>query len=140
MKTYQQNTEQQLFQILNSYHMKSKELEKSAGLTQERLQILMLLVIQGPKTINQLAEGEKVSAPAITRTVKALEKQGYVIKSRSKTDQRVVYVAPTRKSQQIIESIRSKQKKLIAELVKGHSDEELRAIGLGAGLLVKRTL
>lgn len=140
MKTYQQDTEQQLFQVLNSYHLKSKELEKKAGLTQERLQILMILVIQGPKTINQLAESERVSAPAITRTVKELEKLGYVIKSRSKTDQRVVYVAPTRKSQQTIESIRSKQKKLVGELVKGHSDEELQAIGFCAGLLVKRTL
>ena len=132
---FQQNTAQKLYHFLNSFHSKSKQLEKSIGLTPERLDILHLLVSEGPKTINQLADCESVSAPAITRTIKALEKHGYVIKSRSKTDQRVVFVAPTRKSQHIIESLRIQQHKWINEALSGISDKELEVIKQGLDLI-----
>lgn len=136
MNNFQQDTAQKLHQLLIEFHQKSKIIEKSSGLTQERLDILTQLVSTGPKTINQLAEIEAVSAPAITRTIKALEKLGYVIKSRSKTDQRVVYVAPTRKSQQTIEAVWSKQQKLVNEELAGYSASELEQISAGVQLLV----
>ncbi|GAA4364950.1 MarR family transcriptional regulator [Kangiella marina] len=125
---YQQDTAQKLYQLLTGFHAHSKTLEKETGLTQERLEILSQLVTLGPKTINQLAEQEQVSAPAITRTIKGLEKHGYVIKSRSKTDQRVVFVAPTRKSQQVIEALRLKQQRYIEGLLQGKSSEEVEQI------------
>ena len=125
---FQQDSAQKLFQLLNSVHKRAKTFEKETGLTQERLDILYLLVTVGPKTINQLAEEEGVSAPAITRTIKSLEKLGYVIKSRSKTDQRVVFVAPTRKSQQVIESLRLQQQKHINELLQGVTDDDLNQL------------
>ncbi|GAA4348608.1 hypothetical protein GCM10023150_12160 [Kangiella taiwanensis] len=105
-------------------------------MTQERLDILNLLVTIGPKTINQLAEEEGVSAPAITRTIKGLEKLGYVIKSRSKTDQRVVFVAPTRKSQQVIESLRLQQQKYIDELLRGVSEDDLGLLSEQIGKII----
>lgn len=139
MDNFQQDTAQKLYQLLVEFHQKSKVIEKSSGLTQERLDILTQLVSTGPKTINQLAEIEAVSAPAITRTIKALEKLGYVIKSRSKTDQRVVYVAPTRKSQQTIEAVWSKQQKLVSDELAGYSEAELEQISAGVKLLASDT-
>ena len=133
---FQQDSSQKLFHLLNSFHQKSKSLEKASGLTQERLDILNLLVTIGPKTINQLAEEEGVSAPAITRTIKGLEKLGYVIKSRSKTDQRVVFVAPTRKSQQVIESLRLQQQKYIDELLRGVSEDDLGPLSEQIGKII----
>ncbi|WP_223577847.1 MarR family winged helix-turn-helix transcriptional regulator [Kangiella taiwanensis] len=133
---FQQDSSQKLFHLLNSFHQKSKSLEKASGLTQERLDILNLLVTIGPKTINQLAEEEGVSAPAITRTIKGLEKLGYVIKSRSKTDQRVVFVAPTRKSQQVIESLRLQQQKYIDELLRGVSEDDLGLLSEQIGKII----
>jgi DNA-binding MarR family transcriptional regulator len=132
---FQQDTAQKLYQLLSAFHAKSKKLEKATGLTQERLDILHQLMVQGPKTINQLAELESVSAPAITRTIKALEKHGYVIKSRSKTDQRVVFVAPTRKSQQVIESLRIQQQKMVNDLLKSVADDELELVRKGLNVL-----
>jgi len=125
MINYQQDAAQKLYQILNDFHNKSKKFEKATGLTLERLDILKQLVNLGPKTINQLAEKEAVSAPAITRTIKGLEKQGYVIKSRSKTDQRVVFVAPTRKSQQVLEALRLQQQKYIDELLQDRDKNDI---------------
>ncbi|GAA0197651.1 hypothetical protein GCM10009123_01120 [Kangiella japonica] len=132
---FQQDTAQQLYDLLSMFHDKSKKVEKSIGLTQERLGIITQLVMQGPKTINQLAEYESVSAPAITRTIKALEKQGFVIKSRSKTDQRVVFVAPTRKSQQVVDAVRIQQQKLISEILELASKDELELIANGVTTL-----
>ena len=99
-----------------------------SGLTPERLSILSILVFTGPKTINQLAEMEQVSAPAITRTVKSLDKLGYVIKSRSKNDQRVVYVAATRKSQQVLEEARKNRVHTIGSRIRALDDEQLQIL------------
>ena len=98
------------------------------GLTEERLSILSILSRSGPQTINSLAMQEQVSAPAITRTVKSLEKQGYVIKSRSKTDQRVVYVAPTRKTQQLLDDISREDIKRIESIIESLGGEDAETV------------
>ncbi|PXF62984.1 MarR family winged helix-turn-helix transcriptional regulator [Kangiella spongicola] len=134
---FQQDTAQKLYDLLSLFHEKSKRVEKSIGLTRERLEIITQLVMQGPKTINQLAEQEAVSAPAITRTIKALEKQGFVIKSRSKTDQRVVFVAPTRKSQQVVDAVRLQQQKWISEILELADKDELELVASGVTTLIK---
>ena len=134
---FQQDTAQKLYDLLSLFHEKSKRVEKSVGLTRERLEIITQLVMQGPKTINQLAEQEGVSAPAITRTIKALEKQGFVIKSRSKTDQRVVFVAPTRKSQQVVDAVRLQQQKWISEILELADKDELELVASGVTTLIK---
>lgn len=116
----------------------AKKHDQESGLTPERLSLLSILVYVGPQTINRLADMEQVSAPAITRTVKSLEKQGYVIKSRSKTDQRVVYVAPTRKSQQLLDETRRKRVDRIEYLLEGAADEDLKQLKAAITILEKQ--
>ena len=116
----------------------AKKHDQESGLTPERLSLLSILVYIGPQTINSLAEMEQVSAPAITRTVKSLEKLGYVIKSRSKTDQRVVYVAPTRKSQQLLEETRRKRLQRIEHLLEGAAEEDLKQLKAAMTILEKQ--
>lgn len=118
----------------------TKKHEQESGLTPERLSLLSILVYVGPQTINSLAEMEQVSAPAITRTVKSLEKQGYVIKSRSKTDQRVVYVAPTRKSQQLLDETRRKRLERIEHMLEGAAEEDLQQLEVAMAILEKQIL
>lgn len=126
---------ERLYRLADHLLKDSKRYAQESGLTAERLSILAILVKTGPQTINKLAELERVSAPAITRTVKSLEKQGYVIKSRSKTDQRVVYVAPTRKSQQLLDETRRKAQLGIEELLQGINRDEAEQLDLTMGLL-----
>lgn len=116
----------------------AKKHDQESGLTPERLSLLSILVYVGPQTINSLAEMEQVSAPAITRTVKSLEKQGYVIKSRSKTDQRVVYVAPTRKSQQLLDETRRKRVERIEYLLEGAAVEDIKQLKAAITILEKK--
>ncbi len=96
----------------------------TSGLTPERLSILSILVYTGSKTVNQLASMEQVSAPAITRIVKSLEKEGYVIKAKSRADQRVVFVSATRKSIVLIEQTRSQRIERIVSKVRELSSEQ----------------
>lgn len=52
---------------------------------------------------------EQVSAPAISRTTKALADQQLVVRGRDKKDARVVYVKITNKGKDIIESARQQR-------------------------------
>lgn len=116
----------------------SKKEEQASGLTSERLSLLSILFHTGPQTINSLAETEQVSAPAITRTVKSLEKLGYVIKSRSKTDQRMVYVAPTRKCHLLLEEARRNRVEGIEQLLHDVSEEDLHLVVRGLAIMERQ--
>ena len=131
---------ERLYRLADHLLKDSKRHGQESGLTAERLSILSILVNTGPQTINKLAATEGVSAPAITRTVKSLEKQGFVIKSRSKTDQRVVYVAPTRKSQQLLDEISRKAQSTIEELLLGIEADEAHQIDLAMTLLERQII
>ncbi|MBD3667098.1 MAG: MarR family transcriptional regulator [Kangiella sp.] len=131
---------ERLYRLADHLLKDSKRHGQESGLTAERLSILSILVNTGPQTINKLAATEGVSAPAITRTVKSLEKQGFVIKSRSKTDQRVVYVAPTRKSQQLLDEISRKTQSTIEELLLGIEADEAHQIDLAMTLLERQII
>ncbi|AUD78555.1 MarR family transcriptional regulator [Kangiella profundi] len=131
---------ERLYRLADHLLKDSKRHGQESGLTSERLSILGILVNTGPQTINKLAATEGVSAPAITRTVKSLEKQGFVIKSRSKTDQRVVYVAPTRKSQQLLDEISRKAQSTIEELLLGIEADEAHQIDLAMTLLERQII
>lgn len=131
---------ERLYRLADLLLKDSKRHGQESGLTAERLSILSILVNTGPQTINKLAATEGVSAPAITRTVKSLEKQGFVIKSRSKTDQRVVYVAPTRKSQQLLDEISRKAQSTIEELLLGIEADEAQQIDFAMTLLERQII
>lgn len=131
---------EKLLGLANHLSGDSRKDSLKSGLTAERLSILAILAGSGPQTINKLAEMEQVSAPAITRTVKSLEKQGYVIKSRSKTDQRVVYVAPTRKSQQLLDEARREKQGAIENLLQGVSSSDLQVLQKAMAILEKQII
>ncbi len=113
----------------------ARKSDLTTGLTPERLSILSILVYVGSKTVNELAEMEQVSAPAITRIVKSLEKDGYVIKAKSKTDQRVVFVSATRKSKSLMEQARSERVARIAPQLKHLTEEQKESFRVLAKLV-----
>ncbi len=103
----------------------ARKTDLQSGLTPERLSILSILVYVGSKTVNEIAEMEQVSAPAITRIVKSLEKDGYVIKAKSRADQRVVFVSATRKSISLMEQARKQRVERVSEQLKQLSSKQV---------------
>lgn len=56
------------------------------------LSALGLLFREGPQTVGQLAERDRVQPPSMTRTVNCLVDGGYAVRRRHETDGRVVVV------------------------------------------------
>ncbi len=112
-------------QLANRLHSLSIHLLRDArkndvetGLTPQRLSLLSILVYVGDKTINQLAKMEQVSAPAITRNIKSLEKMAYITKTRKKQDKRIVLVSATQKSRETLEKARKARIERIADIIR----------------------
>lgn len=118
----------QVYTLATGVLRDAKRSELTSGLTSERLSILSLLVNFGSKTVNEIAEVEQVSAPAITRIVKGLEKDGYVIKAKSKTDQRVVFVSATRKTKMLLQQIKQESMVSLKNKLNTFSDSELQTL------------
>lgn len=88
--------------------------------------------------IGQLADVEQVSAPAITKTVAALEADGLVERRRSTSDRRVVTVAATPAGRATLERGRSARIRRVATLLDGLSADDLAVLARAARLISER--
>jgi DNA-binding MarR family transcriptional regulator len=102
-----------------------------------RASALSVLVFVGPMPIGQLATMEHVSAPAITKTVTALEQQGLVRRERSGADRRIVTVRATAKGRALLERGRAARVRAVAQLLAECSEAEIRALGRAATLIAR---
>jgi len=73
------------------------------GVTSSRLSALSVLVFGGPRSINELAAAEQVSAPTISKIVVALEAAGLVRRRGHPTDARAVVLTATPKGVRLME-------------------------------------
>lgn len=100
-----------------------------------RASALSVLVFGGPMPIGRLAAVEQVSAPAITKTVTALERDGLVRRARSAADRRVVLVEATAKGRARLERGRAARVRVVADLIGGLSEAELRTLRRATALI-----
>ena len=102
-----------------------------------RASLLSVLVFAGPLPMAKLAELEQVSAPAITKTVNALELAGLARRERSASDQRVVLVSATASGRRLLERGRGARVRAIAALLSDATDEQLRTLREAAELIAQ---
>jgi DNA-binding MarR family transcriptional regulator len=74
----------------------------ASGLAAEHSSALGVVVFAGPISIGALARSERVSAPAMTKTVGILEAAALVTRERDKSDARVINVRATRKATELV--------------------------------------
>lgn len=103
-----------------------------------RASLLSILVYGGPLPITRLAEIERVSPPAITKLVDALESANLVRRNRSPHDRRVVLVEPTAAGRRTLERGRLARVRLIAGLLNGATPAELSTLEQAAEILASR--
>ena len=96
------------------------------------------VVLSGPVPIGRLAEIEQVSAPAITKTVAALEAGGLVERVRSTSDRRVVRVAATPAGRATLERGRRARIQRVADLLDGLPPEDLATVAAAARIISER--
>jgi DNA-binding MarR family transcriptional regulator len=86
------------------------ERDDSEELTANQLAVLGMLARRGPLTVGELATGEKVQPPSMTRTVSCLVDKGLVRRGPHPRDGRQVVVSLTERADAVIaESRRRKE-------------------------------
>jgi DNA-binding MarR family transcriptional regulator len=103
-----------------------------------RASALSVLVFAGPMPIGRLAALERVSAPAITKLVGALETLGLAERVRSQTDRRVVLVRATARGRSVLERGRAARVRVVAALLDGLADRDRRLIDRAVALIADR--
>lgn len=92
------------FLILNRYLRKYARQVTSQGVRPRDLSVLLFLMENGPATVGQVQEFLYRSASVASTLVAGLEEAGYVARTRSPRDNRVVIVTLTQAGQQMAET------------------------------------
>ncbi|MCP5095366.1 MAG: MarR family transcriptional regulator [Chloroflexi bacterium] len=135
-QTYTREVAQEIF-ITMPFLMKviSAELRQansSLGIT--HLAVLNILM-EKPCNLSELAEFNAVSLPTMSGTVSKLVRDGFVHRTRSKTDRRMIVVEITVDGQKLIEKLGEQLISRVADLLSGNSNSELGEIKSGLGHL-----
>lgn len=117
---------------------RARAADVEAGLSPERLSALSVLVFAGPIRVTALAAMEQVSAPAISRTAKALVAAGLARRRAGEDDQRAVVLCATKEGRRVVRSGRARRTAAIAADLAALSATDLdileRAVAIVSGL------
>ena len=116
---------------------RARTADASMDLDGPRASALSVLVFGGPMPIGQLAAAEQVSAPAITKTVTALEAEGLARRSRSTSDRRIVLVAATARGRALLERGRAARVRALAGMLADLTDADVRTLNRAAAIIAR---
>ena len=74
--------------------------------------------------VSDISDMLKLPRPGVTRTVKEMEKKGYLSKTTSKEDGRITYITITQKGEQLSEKYDKNYYSRLVEYMEDISDEE----------------
>jgi MarR family transcriptional regulator, organic hydroperoxide resistance regulator len=93
---------------------------RESSLSLSQLALLEAVATHGPLLVGQIASHAGVSGPTATKMLKQLERQGVVVRQRSRDDERKVLVALTERGRGLVSrqrnALRDKQRKHYATL------------------------
>ncbi len=96
---------------------------------------LLHMLCQGPRNLSDMAEMQAVSLPTMSNTIDTLEQRGWVTRTRSTDDRRVVVVALTPAGRHVLEVVEQQAEERLAVLLSGLSDEERLMLAEGLSIL-----
>jgi DNA-binding MarR family transcriptional regulator len=102
-----------------------------------RLSALSLLVFGGPMTLGQLAAGEQVKPPTMTRIVTGLQREKLAERSVDTADERRVRIRATARGERLLQQARHRRIQALATHLSNLSPADLRALHHAADLLEK---
>jgi DNA-binding MarR family transcriptional regulator len=100
------------------------EREPSNELSTAAISVLGVQIREGDLTIGQLAGHERVQPPSMTRTVSALEAEGYVVRRPSPDDGRSVIVGLADKGRETLLADRRRRDVWLAQQLRTLTPEE----------------
>ena len=99
------------------------------------LSALGLLFREGPQTIGDLAERDRVQPPSMTRTVNCLVDGGYAVRRKHETDGRQVIVEISERGRDTVQKDRKRRDAWLAQRLKELTPEERAVLRQAAPLL-----
>ncbi|WP_051807753.1 MarR family winged helix-turn-helix transcriptional regulator [Actinoplanes subtropicus] len=112
--------------------------DRGMDLDGPRASLLSVLVFGGAQTMSQLAERERVTPPAITKLVSALESAGLAARRPSSSDRRVVLVDATDAGRDVLERGRAERVRAVAQLLDGLPAADLATLERAAQIIGER--
>jgi DNA-binding MarR family transcriptional regulator len=89
---------------------------------------LLTAVAEQPRSITQLADGEGLAQPTVTRMIARLESIGLVERSREARDRRIVTVTITPAGRRMLNELRARYRAVFREELADSDDEELEVL------------
>jgi DNA-binding MarR family transcriptional regulator len=109
--------------------------DEGDGLTRARLSALASLVLGGPRRLGELAAGEGVRPPTMTRLVQAMEADGLVTREVDPADRRSIVVRATARGEALLHDGRARRLRPLAAAMSHLAAEDRVALGEAADLL-----
>jgi DNA-binding MarR family transcriptional regulator len=105
------------------------------SLSDGQFAVLGWLNKQGPLTLTQLAERERVSAPSMNRTVNCLEETGYLVREADEADRRRTNIRLTDSGRDIVATTLKKRDAWLTTRLRELSKEDRAALARAAELM-----
>ena len=105
------------------------------SLSDGQFAVLGWLHKQGPLTLTQLAERERVSAPSMNRTVNCLEETGYLVREADEADRRRSNIRLTDTGRDIVATTLKKRDAWLNTRLRDLSKEDRAALARAAELM-----
>jgi DNA-binding MarR family transcriptional regulator len=109
--------------------------DEAMGISPARASALSVLVFGGPRTLTELADAERVTAPTMSKLVAAMEREGLVRRSPHATDGRSIRLHATAKGRRILERGRERRLALLESLLAGADGTEVRTVRAAAAII-----
>lgn len=116
----------------------ARELRREAraeGVSPGQVSLLVAIKYTPGLGVKELAERERVSAPAMSRQVDRLVKAGLVARAESESDRRRVGLTLTEHGRRVLRNVRSRRTVWLAQRLRTLSRTELAAVEAAAGPL-----
>jgi DNA-binding MarR family transcriptional regulator len=125
-----------LRRVVQVVHGYSKRAEHVAGLTGPQLWAIKVLTESAPIMVSDLARRMYLHPSTVIGILDRLETRGLVIRTRSTVDRRVVTVGLTRRGKETVKKVPTVAQGLLLKGLEELSDNDLKVISEGLGLLV----
>lgn len=102
--------------------------EEFKDITNNDMHIIEAVGIGEPKNMSEIAKSLSVTVGTLTTNMNGLEKKGYIVRTRSSEDKRVVYTTLTERGKKAFYHHRDFHKQMIKAAVVGLDDDEKRML------------
>jgi DNA-binding MarR family transcriptional regulator len=101
---------------------------RAVGISPEQVSLLVAIKYTPGIGIRDLAAHERISAPALTKHVDRLERDGLVVRTPSPDDRRRIGLGLTEEGQRVLRRVRSRRTAWLATRLRGLDAGELAAV------------